>query len=147
MASPSAFQDPLKDGQRSPSRVKAPSVAKWARVLNTVVEPCRSSVTRKPSGSWKTRSRTRLTWVGCSNSSWTSFMASGRGCASMDGAHFLVQVVHEDELAQAVGGGEVGLAPAHLGDLLHEGHQVAVAGQHEGVHQDPLALAVRHFLE
>src|SRR5262245_52833547 len=86
-------------------------------------------------------SRTRLTCVGCSNSSRRT------SATSVHGPRLLVHVVHQDEVAEGVGGGEVGLAPAHLADLLHEGHQLVVTGQHEGVDHDALAAAVGDLLQ
>ena len=58
-----------------------------------------------------------------------------------------VHVVHQQILAQRVGRGEIRLAAADLGHLLHEIHQAVIAGQHEGIDQDPLLLAAVHFFQ
>lgn len=55
----------------------------------------------------------------------------GRGAPPlrlMNGFGFARHVVHQQILAKGVGGGEVGFAATHLGDLLDELHQAVVGG-------------------
>src|SRR5690349_17256789 len=58
-----------------------------------------------------------------------------------------IHVVHQQVLPQRVWRGEVRLAAAELGNLLDELHQAVIAGQHEGVDQDALALAAVDLFE
>src|SRR4051812_46694222 len=60
---------------------------------------------------------------------------------------FLSQEVHQYELTQSHGIGEVRLAFADLRDALHEFDQRPVSRQHEGVDQDARAPAVGDFSE
>src|SRR5262245_15309708 len=118
----------------------------------TVVVPCRSSVTKNvPSGCSQILSTTREgSWTLSNFSSTRRAMSRPRprrAATLVDGPHFLVEVVHQDELSERVRRREIGLAPAHLADLLDEGDEVAVAGEHEGVDHDALALAVRDLFQ
>ena len=59
----------------------------------------------------------------------------------MDGPRLAVHVIHQEILPQVVRRGEVRFSAAQLGHLLDELHESVIAGEHEGVDQDSLALA------
>src|SRR5580765_704861 len=48
---------------------------------------------------------------------------------SMNRLGFLLEVIHQDVMAEVQRGGEVGFAPADLGHLLHEIHEVMITGE------------------
>src|SRR5260370_7880888 len=75
----------------------------------------------------------------------TSLNASGRGAWSVDLLGFAGHVVHEEILAEGVGGGEIGFAAAHCCDFLDEVHEGIVAGEHEGVDHHAGALGLLDF--
>ena len=70
----------------------------------------------------------------------------GRGL-SMYGFDFLLEVVHQNVLAEIHGCREVRFAAADLGDLLDEVDEVVVAGKHEGIDEDSRFAARGHFFE
>ena len=55
------------------------------------------------------------------------------GPGLVDGPRLSRHIVHEEILAERVRCGEVGLAAAHLGDLLHELNQAKVGSEHKGI--------------
>ena len=63
----------------------------------------------------------------------------------MDGFHAAGHEVHQEVVAEGLGGGEVGFAAAHGGDFLDELHEGEVAGEHEGVDHDVRTLAASDF--
>lgn len=63
----------------------------------------------------------------------------------MDVAELLGHKIHEQILAEGIWGRKVGFPAGDLADLLHEGDQVVVAGQHEGVDEDPRSTARHDF--
>ena len=65
----------------------------------------------------------------------------------VDGLHAAGHEVHEEIAAEGFGGGEVGLAAAHLADLLDELDELEVACEHEGVDHDVGALAAADFFQ
>src|SRR5258708_5046302 len=77
----------------------------------------------------------------------TALNASGRGAWSVDLLGFAGHVVHEEILAEGVGGGEIGFAAAHCCDFLDEVDQGIIAGEHESVDHDSGALALVDFFE
>src|SRR5438094_6271932 len=56
-------------------------------------------------------------------------------------------VIDQNVLAKAVGGGVEGTALVDLGELVHELFQVVVAVQHEGVDDDALLRAALHLAQ
>src|SRR5581483_2934504 len=77
----------------------------------------------------------------------TSFGLSRRWYASelVDLFRAAGHEVHEQIVAESLGRGEVGLAAAHGGDLLHELDELEVVGEHEGVDHDVGTLAAANL--
>ena len=79
-------------------------------------------------------------------------MGLRRGDTTLSGAvaeafAFLGYVVHQDVLAEALGGGVEDAAFVHFGDLVDELFEVVVAVEHEGVDDDVFLGAAAHFFQ
>jgi len=55
--------------------------------------------------------------------------------------------IHEEIVAESLGGGEVGFTAAHGGHFLHELDELEIVGEHEGVDHDAGAFAAADFFE
>src|SRR5260370_35853199 len=112
--------------------------AKASQIIPKIVRMCRAVC--NPKGMGKALALATL-WIGMAS----VLSASGLGAWSVDLLGFAGHVVHEEILAEGVGGGEIGFAAAHRCDFLDEVHEGIVAGEHEGVDHHAGALGLLDF--